>query len=204
MISRIGCVVLAGGPGSRFPGDRHKLLVPLGGKPLAQHAIDAAAQCDALSCTLVLGANAEQLAYLLDTRRCAVVVNEGWREGIAASLRAGLARHRDDDACIFLVADQPFVSFGDLNALIKRFRRHSQAILALRAGRVWGAPVLFPRRDFGALLRLRGDAGAKRYALTKRQRLLFVPASDARAFEDIDTPEDARRVSGQYGGSPAA
>jgi CTP:molybdopterin cytidylyltransferase MocA len=68
--------------------------------------------------------------------------------------------------------------------------------VALRAGKTWGAPVLFPRQDFTALARLTGDAGAKRYAQSQRRRLRFVTARDSRAFCDIDSPSDLRALCG--------
>jgi molybdenum cofactor cytidylyltransferase len=61
---------------------------------------------------------------------------------------------------------------------------------------VWGAPVLFPRRDFAALQALEGDAGAKRYAAQQRDRMIFVDAADRNAFADVDTQDDLKRLSG--------
>jgi CTP:molybdopterin cytidylyltransferase MocA len=55
--------------------------------------------------------------------------------------------------------------------------------------------VLFPRKDFAALARLKGDRGAKRYAAAQKQRLVFVDALDADAFDDVDTPVDLTRLN---------
>jgi molybdenum cofactor cytidylyltransferase len=197
-------VVLAAGSGSRFGG--RKLLAPFIGRPLIQRAIDAACASRALSCVLVLGADAQAVMDCADTRRCAIVRNDAWREGIAASVRAGVGFSADSDACIFLLADQPFVTSHDLDALFcgadlcsaDLYGRPS--IVALRAGKIWGAPVLFPRRDFAALARLRGDAGAKRYAESQRKRLRFVPARDPRAFRDVDSPSDLRTLEALFVG----
>lgn len=195
LIGRIGCVVLAAGGGTRFAGGV-KLLAQVEGRALLQRAVDAACGSNALTCTLVVGSNLALLSHI-DARRCAVVRNDAWPEGIASSIRCGLARHAQDDACIFLAADQPFVTSADLNNLISCGSRAQgrPVIVALRAGRVWGTPMLFPRADFGKLLRLRGDRGAKRYARAHERRLRFVEALDARAFVDIDTRSDLERIS---------
>ena len=143
-----------------------------------------------MSCTLVLGADAKRVLETIDPRRCSVVCNAGWREGIASSLRAGMAQHRDDEACIFMVADQPYVGPADVNRLIAHHLAERDAIVALQAGTVWGTPVLFPRSDFPALERLRGDEGAKRLAQSHGSRLRLVAALSPAVFTDVDTSAD--------------
>jgi molybdenum cofactor cytidylyltransferase len=187
-------VLLAAGSGSRFGG--RKLIAPFAGRPLAQCAIDAACGSLALICVLVVGSDSDAVLDSVDPRRCAVVFNGSWRDGIASSIRAGLTFANDFDACVFMLADQPFVCSDDIDGLLRAAEarrgdsRASQPIVALRAGRAWGAPVLFPRRDFTALARLEGDNGAKRYAQSHAQRLHFVTARDSRAFRDVDSASD--------------
>lgn len=190
---RVGCVVLAAGAGRRFGGD--KLIAPLRGRPVLQYAVDAACGAQTLSCTLVLGDGAARVLAAVEPRRCAVVMNRDWRSGIASSIRCGLRGHNEDDACIIMTGDTPFIASADLDRLIAAWGATS-SIVALRAGDVWGAPVLFPRRDFAALRRLDGDVGAKRYAVKQRQRLVFVDASDPNAFADVDSQADLRRLNG--------
>jgi len=194
LIGRIGCIVLAAGGAQRFGGD--KLLAAFEGKPLLQHAIDAACGADVLTCTLVLGASGGRIAQGVNTRRCAIVSNNRWRDGMSTSIKCGLRLHIDDDACIIMLGDQPNVSASDLNALIERNASEPSRIVALQAGTVWGAPALFPRRDFAGLSGLKGDRGAKRYAQTQRERLAFVEARSSDAFADVDTKDDLIRLIG--------
>jgi molybdenum cofactor cytidylyltransferase len=192
---RVGCVILAAGTSRRFGPSAIKQLALAWGRPLIQRAIDTAAGSAAITCTLVVGAHAEVILGAVDTRRCAVVANVDWLEGIASSLRAGLAEHLADDACIFMVADQPFVSVADVNRIIEASARARSAIVALRAGDIWGTPMLFPRLDFSALLALRGDAGAKRYALRHPRRVRYVDAQSQDAFADVNTHADQERIA---------
>jgi CTP:molybdopterin cytidylyltransferase MocA len=189
----VAVVILAAGAGERFGGD--KLTAELHGNILAQRAIDAACSSRAVACFLVVGARADSLLAMIDPRRCAIVTNTKWRDGIASSIRAGVAATASYDACIFTLGDQPNVTREDVNALIHAIESHPTAIVALRAGVVWGAPVAFPRRDYAALAKLKGDAGAKTYAQSQRKRLRFVRAADARAFDDIDTKADLHRAN---------
>ncbi|HXM18805.1 MAG TPA: nucleotidyltransferase family protein [Candidatus Tumulicola sp.] len=195
LIPRVGCVVLAAGASTRFDGKHSKLLANVRGIPLAQHAIDAACASRALTCTLVLGAHSGVVREGLETRRCAVVENRRWSDGIASSIRCGLRLHAADEACVILVADQPFVSPRDVDALIAAHIARPSAIVALRAGRVWGTPALFVHRDFAKLRALRGDRGAKAYIKTQSARLVLVEALDARAFTDIDRKSDLAAIT---------
>ena len=148
-----------------------------------------------MSCTLVVGAGAEEVLKQIDVRRCAVVDNQGWPEGIASSIRAGLAQHRHDEACIFMVADQPFIGAADIDQLIVYHQGSRDAIIALQAGDVWGTPMLFSSHDFGPLSKLHGDSGAKRYAQHQLTRIRFVTAHSHDAFKDVDTIDDYRRLT---------
>jgi molybdenum cofactor cytidylyltransferase len=129
----------------------------------------------------------------VNARRCSIAFNDEWRAGIASSIRCGLRAQLDDDACIIMLGDQPFVTSADLDRMMGAVS--ATEIVALRAAGVWGAPVLFPRKDFAALARLKGDRGAKRYAAAQKQRLVFVDALDADAFDDVDTPVDLTRLN---------
>src|ERR1700680_107806 len=164
VISRAGCVIMAAGGSRRLGAHANKLLLAFRGRPLLQHAVDTASLSRAMNCTLVVGANAREVLESVDLRRCAVVENPKWREGIASSIRAGLTQHRDDEACIFMVADQPFIGVKDIDRLIAHHQASRDAIVALQARNVWGTPVLFPAHDFDALSNLHGDSGAKRFA----------------------------------------
>lgn len=195
MSPRVGCVILAAGQGKRFGAGSSKLLLTLGKSSLLQHAIDTAVFSYASSCTLVVGANADRILGAVDTRRCAVAVNVHWKLGLSGSIRVGLAQHENDDACICVIADQPFVTTADLDGLIHRFAERRSSIVALRAKGVWGSPMLFPHSDFPALARLRGDKGAKGYATRHAKRLEFVEASSPDALVDIDTPEEYQRIA---------
>ena len=192
---------MAAGESRRLGAHANKLLLDFRGRPLLQRAIDAASQSRSMTCTLVVGAGAKEVLESVDVRRCAVTANPHWLEGIASSIRAGLAQHRDDEACIFMVADQPFVGVDDIDRLIAHHHAARDAIIALQAGDVWGTPMLFPARDFDALSKLGGDSGAKRYAQRNRRRVRFVAALSNDAFVDVDTYEDYARLTGAVSGS---
>lgn len=189
----IGCAILAAGAGTRFGKPGQKLVAKLSGKPLLQHAIDAACASPASTCSVVLGAAAELVRAWVDARRCAVLINDDWNRGMARSLACGIANHLADDGCIIMLGDQPLVTADDLERLIAEFSRKPRSIVALRSGDVWGAPVIFGPSDYPALMLLDGDAGAKKYTASRTGRLRFVEASRADAFKDVDIVADIGR-----------
>jgi len=192
--ARISCVVLAAGAGRRFKAPQHKLVSFFNGKPLLQHAIDAASASHAMSCTVVSGGNTAEILSHVDLRRCSIVENSSWQEGIAATIRCGLAYHAADDACILLVGDQPFIYAADINNLINAFTQERNAIIALTASGVWGTPVLFPQADFRELNKLRGDHGAKRYAEKQQKRVRLLATVNQNALRDIDSVKDYQQL----------
>jgi molybdenum cofactor cytidylyltransferase len=184
-------VVLAAGASTRFGSP--KQLVRLNGRPLLHLAVSRAVEVAGQSVTVVLGANAVELAPLLRHTPAAIVVNRDWSEGMGSSVRTGVSRvPATADAVMLMLADQPAVTAEDLRRLISTWRRQPQCIVAAHYAGTAGVPAIFPREDFTALAGLRGDTGAR--ALLKRggERLIRVPLQSAEI--DIDTPEDLLKL----------
>jgi molybdenum cofactor cytidylyltransferase len=180
-------LVLAAGASSRF--GSAKQLVRIGDRPLLSLIAGRAAEVVGHALIVVLGAHAAELAPLLRHSAGSVVVNRDWREGLASSIRSGLARLPASCAGAMLVlADQACVTAEDLRRLAGAWRRQPLAVAAAQYGATIGAPAIFPRHLFGELSELRGDSGAR--ALLKRHadRLVKVPMPSA-SF-DLDTPDD--------------
>jgi molybdenum cofactor cytidylyltransferase len=180
-------IVLAAGASTRFGSP--KQLVRLNGRPLLHLAVSRAVEIAGQAVTVVLGANAADLAPLLRHTPAAVVVNRDWAEGMGSSVRMGIARvPATADAALLMLADQPAVTAEDLRRLVATWRRQTRCIVAAHYDGTTGVPAIFPREDFHALAALRGDTGAR--ALLKRggERVVRVPLQAAAI--DIDTPED--------------
>ena len=139
---------------------------------------------------VVVGAGALRLRCLLRRRglELTIVHNAAWRDGMASSLRAGLARvPRDTDGLLIAVVDQARVGAADLARLAGQWRRRpGRPAAAHYQGRA-GVPAVIPRRMFRDLRKLRGDTGARQILGKARAvNLLAMPA----ATFDIDTAED--------------
>jgi molybdenum cofactor cytidylyltransferase len=168
-------VVLAAGEGRRFGGA--KQLAPLHGRPLLEHALDAARALPRV--VVVLGARADEVRAGADLAGCEVVVCHGWAEGLGASLRTGLQAAGDAERVVVLLGDQPGVT--------------REAVLALAAAPGPVARAVYPdgpghpvmlERDALATLDPRGDAGAR--ALLQDAHPVAVPGR----AHDVDVPTD--------------
>jgi molybdenum cofactor cytidylyltransferase len=184
-------IVLAAGASSRFGSP--KQLVRVDGRPLLHAAVSRAVEVAGHSVTVVLGAHAGELAPLLRHSPASIVINREWSEGMASSIRAGIARLPGSCSGVMLVlADQPAVTAEDLRRLAMTWRRQPEYLVAAQYGATLGAPAVFPASSFRDLAELRGDRGAQ--ALFKRNpdRVVRVPMESASI--DIDTPEDLLRL----------
>ena len=167
-------VVLAAGASTRF--GSAKQLVRVAGRPLLHTAVTRAAEVTGNALIVVLGSGAAQLAPLLKHTPGSVVINQEWREGLASSIRTGVARvPAACRAVMLLLADQAAVTADDLRRLAGSWRRQPQHIAAAHYGGACGAPAIFPRSSFRALTELRGDSGARLLLQRNPDRVGGVP-----------------------------
>jgi molybdenum cofactor cytidylyltransferase len=184
--SELHAIVLAAGAARRF--GTLKQLQPIEGEALllrvarrAATAVDHAA--------VVLGAGAETLAALLAAEPFTLHVNAHWAEGLASSIRTGIAAlPRTCAGAMVVLADQVAIHAEHYAQLAARWREDPQAIVAAHYGGGAGAPAIFPRRLFAALLALEGDLGA-RTVLREHADHLITLAMPSAAL-DLDTPAD--------------
>ncbi len=183
-------VVLAAGAGSRFGGG--KLLTAYGKGVLLHGALAAAFAAPVRRVTVVTGADGSQIAEaaLAYDPSVQIVDAHDWEEGMAASLRAGIASLPDDtQACLVFLGDMPRVPHAVLKPLCEAVAAGAPAAAPRYAGRR-GNPVAVGRPLFGALLSLRGDAGARGLLDGLGEAVVLVDAPDDGVLYDVDEPAD--------------
>lgn len=180
-------LVLAAGAASRFGSP--KQLVRIGGRPLLHRAVATATEVGGQGVTVVLGAHAAELAPLLRHSAANVVINRGWEEGLASSLREGVrALPSGCDGVLVLLADQVAVTAQDIARLASAWRAQPEWLIAATYDGHTGVPAVFPRWTFSGFNDLRGDSGARTMLERHAGRVLRVPMPNAAI--DIDRPED--------------
>jgi len=168
---RIGGLVLAAGAARRFGSP--KQLAPHRGRPLLEHALAAIAAADGLERrVVVLGAGAAAIRAAVDLQGVEVVLCEGWEEGQAASLRAGVTALADTvDAVVVTLGDQPEIDPRAIERIAAARDGRADAVRATYAGRP-GHPVLLERPLLAEVAGLRGDEGARRLLASATVRLV--------------------------------
>lgn len=185
-------LVLAAGAARRFGSP--KQLVRVGGEPLLHRAVTRATEVAGHAVTVVLGAHAAQLTPLLKHSAASVVVNRQWEEGLASSLRAGIAQLPGSAVAVLVtLADQAAITTHDLRRLVTAWRRQPDWAVAAGYEGHAGVPAIFPASAFPALLALRGDVGARPVIQALGDRCLRFPMPHAAI--DIDTPEDLLKLA---------
>ncbi|HWW19191.1 MAG TPA: nucleotidyltransferase family protein [Steroidobacteraceae bacterium] len=186
-------IVLAAGASRRFGSP--KQLVRFDGQLLVQRVIAAATELTGPAVTVVLGAHAAEIAGNLPPGSASILINRGWQEGIASSIRLAVSRLPGAcDGALIMLADQPLVAAAGLTRLAAAWRRQTRSIIASRYGVVTGVPAIFPRWSFNDLAALRGDQGAR--LLLSRYHDHVVRLAHPEAAIDIDYPEDLLELGG--------
>jgi molybdenum cofactor cytidylyltransferase len=184
----IAGLLLAAGRSSRFGGD--KLLAPLRGRPvLFWSAAAIVMEVDALYVVVPPDSPARGEALTGGGMPVTLVEHGGRDDGMASSIRAGIAALPDDvGAVVLALADQPLVSPLVVRALCDRWRTAPTSAVVPRYRDGHGHPVLFDRGCFAALRELEGDRGARALLERLGDRRALVDV-DAAMPVDVDTPD---------------
>lgn len=180
-----GGLILAAGEGVRF-GKEPKLLADLEGRPVLEHAVRSQCAVSGIErVVVVLGANAAGIVARVDFMCAEPVICEGWREGIAASLRCGVEALAGAERVIVTLGDQPLVT----PEVIGRFLESPPGTRATYDGQP-GHPVVLGPEQIAAVPELRGDGGARELL----GDAATIECGDLCCGRDIDTVEDLEAV----------
>ncbi len=180
-------IILAAGQSNRL--GKPKQLLKYQNKTLLQHAIDSAKQSSVQSIIVVLGSHADAILNEIDTSGIHVVKNDDWQSGMASTIHSGIQGLRTNtDAAILMVCDQPFVTSDLLNDLIKEHEKTGRPIIASQYGETIGTPAFFHKQFFSELMKLQGDAGAKKIMMQNSDLLATIHFP--KGSIDIDTIDD--------------
>ncbi len=190
-------IVLAAGQSRRFGGC--KQLTPFRNKPLAWWSVKAALESDLDSVNVVVGLEAGRvqaaLGGLTDDPRLAFIENTAYGEGQSTSVTTGLhAVRQHSAAAMFLMADQPLLDAGVINALLVHQQEHPDSIICPVCNGRRRAPVIFARRFYPEILALSGDVGARPVIEANPATVEAVVFDREDWFLDVDRPSDLERL----------
>lgn len=183
---RHGAIVLAAGASRRL--GRPKQLLQIDGETLLHRAARLAAATAPLELVVVLGHEAELLRVALHGLPLRCIVAADWRQGMGATLAAGVAAlPAGCDGVLVVLCDQPALDLLHLQALVARWQQAPRRAVASGYAGTVGVPALLPRHWLQPG-QLHGDTGA-RQLLRARQDQVDAIANERLQF-DIDAPGD--------------
>jgi len=197
----ISAIVLAAGASSRMGQPKAELPFGQTGETVLSRIVSTILTGGAPQVVVVGGAHLDAVRRAMPSLepRARVVEHAGWEQGQLSSLLAGLEAVDDHlllEAVLVMPVDVPLVTASTVAAVIAAWRRTRAPIVRPVNGDRHGHPVIFDRSIFEDLRSADPAVGAKAVFAIHRDRVLNVEVNDAGAFEDIDTPEDYRRLLG--------
>lgn len=175
-------------------GGANKLLQDVDGRPIVRRVIGALQGVPLVERIVVTGADAEHVRATLGGLDVRFVHNPEHAEGIAASIRAGVAALPPGlDGVIIVPGDMPWLTPDDIAAVINAFDPEADRAICVpvRGGRR-GNPVLWAARHFEALASLTGDTGGRQLFARLASEISEVPVRGPGGFIDVDTPAQLR------------
>jgi molybdenum cofactor cytidylyltransferase len=199
----IAAIVLAAGRSTRM--GQHKLLLPLGGRPLVSYAVEAASASEADPVVVVLGYQATEVAQALPSGRYTTRVNYDFASGMASSLRLGVETLSSLGGgtspiigAAVLLADQPLISANMINRILIAARAEPVTIIAAAYKGQRGTPVYFPRQLWSELLQVGGDEGGRSVIARHEDLLRLEPFDDPTMSLDVDRMEDYLQLKANW------
>ena len=122
-------IVLAAGNGKRMLGSSPKVLLPIGGKPMAQHILDTVSGIEKSRSILVVSNQAKEVKNSLQFKRNTKIVTQRKQLGTAHAVKTALTQLRPSSVTVVLYGDVPLIESKTLKRLIRDAAKGSLAIL---------------------------------------------------------------------------
>lgn len=190
---KIAGLLLAAGASTRM--GKPKQLLPADGGTLLDRVLGEALKSNLDKVVLVLGHQAGEikigLGQILEHPKLKVIENRQYKQGISSSIIAGLLEVKESyNHGMILLADMPYINSDLINLLIHRYLDSGLPIGAIQVGKKRSHPVIFSRKLYHELLKLRGDMGARALFQKYGNLVCLVESEEFYDDRDIDTPED--------------
>jgi molybdenum cofactor cytidylyltransferase len=189
-------VIVAAGESTRmgFP----KQLLPIGGRPMLQWAVDAAEASMLDQVVVVTGHYSELIRVEIRLDRAIWAHNPDPERGTMSSLRAGLGAATAPDAVMKLVTDQPEVTSAMIDRVISAWDpdRHRVSLVSYQEGP--GHPMLFGVDALAEVVEEDGDRRLWELVERHPDEVNRLVVDEARPI-DVNSEDDLRLAAERLG-----
>lgn len=193
--AKVSCVVLAAGQSTRM--GRAKLALKTKGKTILEETVGEIIAAGIKNIVMVTAPGRSEWIGLPGSKRdgdvsIKVVENPHYHTGLASSLKTGLqAVDPDTQGIMFALADQPHIPASVYHTICEKYQRHLPLVTCPVFKNKRGNPVLFDRRTWPDLMKLKGDQGGRAVITEIRvEQRDYVDVDTPSVLWDIDSPED--------------
>jgi molybdenum cofactor cytidylyltransferase len=189
-------VIPAAGESRRM--GQSKLLLPWRGKMIIDHVLDTWRASRVDQVVVVVRAGDQALVEAVRRHNVDTVLADRAPDEMKDSVALGLEFARKNytpgpyDVWLLAPADMPRLSSAVIDTLLAEHDPNNPQILVPHARNKKGHPVLFPWSLAGEVAKLAADEGIN--VLRERFAWRAVEVADYSAFDDLDTPEEYRKL----------
>ncbi len=186
---KLRLIYLAAGNSRRF--GSNKLLYELEGKPLYRHLLDRLVRI----CTrhqeweVVVVTQYPEIYEEVARSNIKAIFSPDSHKGASYSIRAGLHGAADAQACVFYVADQPFLAEESAEAFLETMEMQQADLGCVICGSETGNPVWFSQKYFPELSELKDDQGGRKVLKKHLEDAILFAVENERELKDIDTAD---------------
>jgi molybdenum cofactor cytidylyltransferase len=187
----IAAIVMAAGRSRRMAPHNKLLVTDPAGKPMIARVVDNVLSSNARPILVVTGHQAEQIEHALGGRPVRYVHAPDYAQGLAESLKAGIAAVPPECAgAIVCLGDMPLVTGRMIDRLLSMYDPEEGRSIVMPTYRgKQGNPMIWDRRFFAEILAIAGDSGARFLVGKHAEQVAEVEMADDAVLRDFDTTE---------------
>lgn len=196
--NKITFIIMAAGNSSRYKSEtgQNKLFLEFRGRSVYEYTLDVVSRVEAHERIIV----SQYGEIMQKAAQMGFTVIENGEPGLGISHTIELAMkyvtaQGGTDAAIFFVCDQPLLKQDTIKSLIDTYCAGNAGMVCPRSGERLGNPVLFDKRYFDELMKLKGDKGGKQVLKRHLEDVVYI-AADERELADIDSEANLHECLG--------
>lgn len=182
-------IIMASGFSTRL--GRNKLMLEVDGLKVVERVIKA---CKASFLDeIILIYRLDEIKEIGTRHDVKTIYNLNAKDGQSAAVKLGVENAKKENAYMFLVADQPYLSSEVIDNLIMEYEKENKIIIPFYNNK-FGMPIIFPPIFREDLLIVKGDKGGREIIKENNNLVKRIYYDDEFLGIDIDTMEDLKRI----------